>query len=607
MIRTKNLTGFATLGSALSLLFILTACGGSSSSTSTQDTTPFTTTISSTQTLSSLTVGAYETLAAPSGQSLTLTVDGVEKNIVSGTTYTGAVVLDVTDEHDVTYMGTTHPFRMGLYVEDGAVVPGKTVESTLVAVDYNGSYATGGTVTSAGDYFNGIMIGGATGTATDPYTVYDVTMNFSGNGGNDFAGYGAALMSTGTSYVTADKLNITTDGCIRTAIWGGGSSVMTVKNSTIVGNSATTEEAAGVSAPLMKEVPWLLGIYGNNRATNVLEAAQVTYKNCSVTAESWGALSTDSCTTGASLTAEDTTVNFTGTSGYGSYADGAVQNTYTHCTFDVPDFVLIVADGLCGATFQGNVLGNTTANSDRFGIMWHKNDGGTVDIKSGTVFHAGETMFLVKSDVSNVAKPILKVDGATLVSDTGVIFHLMESDDAGMGTGGPGTDTMWADSYLVPTVVPVHDDTISTATINSDTVNATFSNMEVNGDLYNTRWTGDQNLNLTFTNADITGVISAGTQANKYVAAGGYIYPSTRRYLSEETVTPSAVVGNGVMVYLDSASTWTLTGTSYLSKLTVSTLGQIMAQTGTVTMTVDGVVTPITVNTFTGKITLTIQ
>jgi len=607
VIKTKHLTGFATLGSSLSLLFILTACGGSSPTTAV--TTATTTTISSTQTLSSLTVGANETLTAPSGQSLTLTVDGVEKNIVSGTTYTGAVVLDVTDDHDITYMSTIHKFRMGLYVEDGAIIPGKSVESTLVNVDYSASHATGGSITSTGDNFNGIVIGGATGTASSPYMVYDMTMSFTGNGGNDFAGYGAALMSTGTSYVTAEKLNITTDGCIRPAIWAGGTSVMTVKDSTIVTGSATAAEEAVVVVPMMKEMPWLLGISGNCRATNVLESAQVTYKNCSVTADTWGALSTDSCTTGASLTAEDTTVKFTGTSGYGSYADGAVQNTYTHCTFEVPDMVLIVADGLCGATFQGNALGNSTANSDRFGIMWHKNDGGTVDIKSGTVFHSGETMFLVKSDTSNVAMPILKVDGATLVSDTGVIYHLMESDDAGMNAngGGPGSDTMWASSYTVPTVVPVHDSTVNISTANADTAYATFSNMSVNGDIYNTRWTADQNLSLSFVKAAITGIISAGTQANKYVAAGGYIYPSTRQYLSEETVTPSAVVGNGVIVSLDADTTWTVTGDCYLSSLTVTTPGQIVAQSGTLTMTVEGVTTPINVGTYTGHIKLTIQ
>ncbi|MBP1627829.1 MAG: hypothetical protein H6Q00_2304 [Holophagaceae bacterium] len=609
MIKTNKMREIGALGTSLSLLFILAACGGSSSS-SNSSSEATTTTISSTKTLSSLTIGENETLVAPDGKSLTLTVDGVEKNLEPGT-YTGDVVLDVTDQHEVVYMGglATHYFRMGLYVEDGAVVADKSVESALVSVDYNGNYATGGSLTSQGDNFNGIVVGGATGTAETPYTVYDMTMNFTGNGSNDFAGYGAALMTTGTSHVLAEKLNITTDGCIRTAVWGGGSSVLTVKDSIIVGNSATAEQVAGVSAPMMKEVPWLLGISGNNRATNVLEGAQVTYKNCSVTAETWGALSTDSCTAGAMLTAEDTSVRFTGTSGYGSYADGAVQNTYTHCSFDVPDMVLIVAAGQCGATFKSNDLGASTATSRRFGIMWHKNQGGTVDLQAGTVFHTGETMFLVKSDVSNTAYPILKVDGATLVSDTNVIYHLMESDDAGMGGGAPGSETMWAASYTVPTVVPVHDTSVDTTVVNADTALATFSNMEVNGDIYNTRWTADQNLKLSFVGAKITGVISAGTQANKFIPAGGLIYPSTRQYLSEETVTPSPVVGNGVIVSLDATTTWAVTGPSYLSSLTITDAEQITSAdpTKSVVMLVNDVATPIVTGTFTGKITLFLQ
>jgi len=599
-MNNKNFRVFNALTAPALVLITFAACGGSSTSPN----TPFTTTITATQTRSSLTVAANETLAAPTGESLTLTVDGVEKNIGTGTV-TGNVVLDVTKDHDVAYMWTSHKFRMGLYLEDGAVVADKSVESSLVGVTYNGSYATSGSISSKGDNFNGIVVGGTTGTADHPYSINNMSLNFVGNGSNDFAGYGAALMTTGSANVVINRVNVTTDGCIRPAVWAGGTSVLTVENSTIVANSATAAEAATVHPTMLKEVPWLLGISGNNRATNVLESAQVTYKNCSISAESWGALSTDSCQTGATLTAIDCKVAITGTSGYASYADAAVINTYTHCTFDAPDYVLIVAAGACGATFQGNDLGNTVATSGRFGIMWHKNQNGHVYLKPGTVFHSGETMFLVKSDVANTAYPNLEVDGATLSADNGVIFHLMESDDAGMNMsgGGPGSDTMWNSSYTVPVVVPVVDSSV-TSTVNADTVNATFKNMDVKGDIYNSRWTAGQNLNVAFVKAQVTGVISAGLQANRYVAAGGAITPDTRQFLGEETVTPHAVYSNGVIVNLDAASSWTVTGDSYLSSLTVADAGSIKATAGTVKMSVNGVVTAITVGTFTGNVRL---
>nr|WP_320131644.1 hypothetical protein [uncultured Holophaga sp.] len=618
------------IGTSAAIVFLLVGCGGSHSSS----VEAVTRTISSTTTLSSLTIASNETLVAPDGYSLTLTVDGVEQNIVSGTTYTGTVVLTVTDEHDVTYMGTTHNFRMGLYVEDDAIVAAKSVVSALDGLDYTASYASNGTITSTGDDFNGIVLGGTTGTTT-PYTVSNMTLTMNGHGGNDFAGYGAALMSTDTAVAEASNLNISTTGAIRTAVWVGGGSEMTIEGSTIAGHEGTSASLSTFTVPMMKQVPWILGISGNCRATNVLGTAKAHYKNCTVTSEAWGVLSTDSTSTGAELTVEDTTATITGTSGYGSYADGGIQNTYTHTTFNVPDYVLIVAAGACGATFKGNTLGNTVATSKRFGILWHKNQGGTVNIEEGTQFHTGETMFLIKSTSGNLAAPNLVVDNATLKTDSGVLLHLMESDDPGMNAsgGGPGSDTMWASSYTVPTPEWYALDTATfdyTSESTNYTANATFKNMNttngnaLTGDIYNTRWvkgdgtTGNasasdtpygQNLYVDFQDTEITGVISAGTQSNKYVAAGGEIYPATRTYLGEENVSVNRVYNNGVIVNLEGSSIWTVTGTSYLSKLVLGSGASIVGADGaTVTMTIGGVTTPIVAgSTYTGLITLSID
>lgn len=543
-----------------------------------------------------LTIAAGVSVTAPEGYEATLVVDGVEKNLTAGT-YDGNASIVITQAHAVQFMFAEHNFRMGLYIKDGAVVNEKSVLQVLQDVDYDAATAQGGEIQVEGDKFNGILVGG-----NSQYLVKDVMFDYTGNGANDFAGYGAALMSTDTAVVQAQDVEIHTDGVLSVGVFANGTSNLTVKDSTIITKNA--ESTAGVQAPMMKEVPWLLGIYGNTRATNVLEAADVTYENCYVEAEAWGALSTDSCQEGASLTAINTEV-VVKDSGYGSYADGGVFNTYTNTSFDVPDYGLIVAAGACGARFDGG----SVVNSVRFGIMWHKNQEGTVTIADGSVFNTGETAFLIKSDLANTAYPNLVVDGAQVNTKSGVILHLMESDDPGINPngGGPGSDTMWAPSYTVPVVTPVKDGNDTTNPAAATTADAIFKNMEVNGDIYNTRWTAGQNLNVAFENATVKGTISAATQAHKHVAAGELITPETRGELGEVTATPSPVVSNGMLVSLDSTSSWQVTGTSYLSSLTLAKGAKITAPNGrTLTMTVDGVTTPIAAGTYKGNVVLTV-
>ncbi|MEU6551424.1 hypothetical protein ABZ915_14240 [Streptomyces sp. NPDC046915] len=72
------------------------------------------------------------------------------------------------------------------------------------------------------------------------------------------------------------------------------------------------------------------------------------------------------------------------------------------------------------------------------------------------------------------------------------------------------------------------------------------------------------------------------------------------------TVRPA--VNNGAIVKLNSGSTWTVTGTSYLTSLTVAADAAVKAPRGkTVTLTVDGTPTALTPGTArTGALTLTV-
>ena len=131
--------------------------------------------------------------------------------------------------------------------------------------------------------------------------------------------------------------------------------------------------------------------------------------------------------------------------------------------------------------------------------------------------------------------------------------------------------------------------------------------MTLVGDFYNGTNGGGKlpcrNLAVNFVNTSITGVITA---SFSYHERSFSAYADVDMIGKVENI-PHNVINNGVIVDLDATSVWTVTGTSYLSKLTVASDANIRAEAGkTVTMTVDGVATPITAGTYVGDIVITV-
>ncbi len=543
-----------------------------------------------------LTISKGDHYFAPENHYLTMTSKGIEEAMKPGTY--NDVTLTITGKKTVSYLDEVYPLRMGLYVNDGKIISDKSVLASLIGTKYDNSSATGGSIVSWDDCFNGIVIGGNT-----KYEIKNMTLNFLGNGGDDFAGYGAGIMVTDNADVKISNVDITTQGALRPGIFAAGNSTLYVCDSNITGLSVD-ESKEPEKASMLTEVPWVLGIKGNCRATNLLGAAHVTYERCKIKADQWGALSTDSCDKGATLTAKDCLIEITGDSGYATYADEGVFNTYENCTLKAPDYGMILAAHQCGAKFTGdNVI-----DSGRFGILWHKNQNGSVTLGKGTVINSGETSLLIKSDKSNTAYPNIVADGAQLNANNGIILHLMESDDPGMGGGKPGTSAMWASSYTIPKVVPVTDDNNISDPETKTTVHSEFEDMNITGNIYNSRWTAGQNLSTKFVNTTITGIISGAIQSPKNLKTGDKITRVNRKQLGEVSVVPHEIYSNGMLVSFDKSSVWNITGTSYLSYLQLDDGAAIIPPGGKkITMYVNGTPTEIKEGTYTGKITLEIK
>src|SRR5271168_2207259 len=427
--------------------------------------------------LNSLIIPVGAMLAAPAGQSLTMTVDGVGTAIKPGT-YQGNVVLTVTDDILAKFddMAPFH-YRTAVYVDDGRYAVEKSVAAAVVGGQVTDAAATNISITSNEEKFNGIIV-----TGNSRYAVENPKISLNGNG-NDFAGLGAAIMSSGKADVTVERANITTRGAVRTGVFVGGNSTMRVNDSSIEVFNGTLPAGYkfNIDAGKMMEVPWMLGLSGNVRATMLVDHGTVYYNHSHIKAQAWGALSTDG--PGVFRMYVTDSLIETVDSGYGAYSIGDSLDRFSHCTFNVADIGLIIAADGSAIFTDGTVL-----NSRRFGVVMHSGiGGGTLTIDKGSVFNTRSTAIQVKGRGTQII-----IDDAKINAANSIILQAMINDDPMAPTGPfPGA--------------PGSADAPGSAV--SSAVTATFRNVALKGDIINSR-TSQGDMGLTFENARITGSIT---------------------------------------------------------------------------------------------------
>lgn len=551
-----------------------------------------------------LTIRSGASIAAPKGKKVTLTVNGVATKPVPGV-YQGDVRLTVTDDIPVAFFAYDEPmeYRAAVYVKDGKVQEHQSVPAAVKAGKVSGSEAKDVKIVCRDDAFNGILIDGE-----GEYTIHGADLTFEGLGGNDFNGYGAAIMAHGTAKLTVNNANIHVRGAARNAVFVGDHSNVTVNDSVIYNETGILPEnyVDTVGMGSMMRVPWMLGLRGNSRTTNLADFGIVHYNRCHIMADGWGVLSTDAVDV-CRMYVTDSLIEVVGPSGYGSFSIGDCYNVYDNTVFNVPDYALIQANETAGGEFANG----TVVNSKRFGVMTYMNIGGKLVVKDST-FNTEKACFLIKGGA-----PILTVSNATLNSKNGSILELFDCDDP------TGIDRWYFD--------PDHDDVYVegrdlTVGVPGNDVIASFSDMTINGDLFNATTnipldTSEmppmpympapaqedaihlkpgplpKNLDLTFSNVQINGRISA-AKARHRVAK---IDKSNCEELGEVDFTVQQAVNNGVIVRLEGKSVWNVPGTCFLTKLVIEAGAVVNAKS----MTVDGIETPIAPGSYTGKIVLT--
>ncbi len=583
--------------------------------------------IDKTTSLRQLIIGDGASLTTPAGYGLTMTVNGISTTIQPGT-YKGKVVLTPTEEVSEKFndmgLNDTYRFRSALYIDNGVVVQSKSVTSAVLGGSYDGNTAQNISITSNEDKFNGIFI-----TGNSKYTLTSPKIRLTGNGGNDFVGFGAAIKTAGNAQVTINKADIRNVGVVRTAVFVGGNSVVNVNNSYIdVRNGTLPADYQGGpitgKGGVMMEPPWVMGISGNVRATNVVENGEVHYNNSTIKTQAWGALSTDA-TKNVKLFCKNSTVEVTD-SGYGAYADGVSMDTFSGCKLKVPDYGLIVTGGSALLTDK------TVINSGRIGIMTHSSGSGTITINNGSVLNSKQASIQVKSSFNRIV-----IDNASFNTGTGVILESVINDDpfagAGMGAGAAGPMAGMGAAGGAPGGAPgaggpppggapggagpnaaapagappgggatAGGSRFNEPAAGPRTIIASLSNVKLKGDIVHSM-SSLGGMTVSITDATITGGISS---SNATQEAKPTQQTMKQVGVFKQTFAPAS--SNGLELTLGRNAKWIANKTSYLSSLTIADGATLTAPKGySLSLTVDGKDTPVKAGSYKGAVVVKVS
>ena len=508
-------------------------------------------------------------------------------------------------------------------------------------------------LTSTSKNFNPVVVNKSNATLDNPVIVAgnaDGKDNSDGNADiNDFVGYGTAVTvygdtittngsadadgqmggttETNATYKTTIDLSkggsITTYGVARPAVEVDNGGDVYIKGdrddstTELAANGGTLYDGFLNTADTVKMVspPWVLGVVGNARTTNMLgKGSSMVIQDANVYAESWGALSTDSGSN-PNLYAINSTIDMNQKgSGYGTYAIGNAQEYFLGSTFNVPTYLTIAANGdnnniTMAATKKGETISTNKAvwynnemtevkgynkvtayetreteiNSENFGVdIWGQ---ATVNVEDATTMNTKSAAFLVKSADStvNLGKDVTvnaatdanaKAENELNGTENGVVYQIIDNEDAAAkgisfpaGYAGPVfSDAEYSEAEGWMTEANTSDKT-NTSVLN-------IEDKDLEGNIYNgSGYYGAAN-KLTVNikdGASVKGAISSTTI--KHTTDGGKTQNTSIKEADYNQIghvmnTPYYNGGNDVIVNVD--GTWIADGTSIITKLTIA-------------------------------------
>lgn len=587
--------------------------------------------VEQTVSFSELIIRERANVIAEDGKKVTLIVNGIVRDIKPGT-YTGNVTLAVSDvyyarpEGLMVFNDIHAPIYPAICVEDGKLVSKKSIPAAVWGGQYDETQADGIYIGAAAESFSGIMIDN-----TD-YTVNNAHMDLVGFGRNDYAGCDTGVSIVGKSNVEINDSVFNMSGITRCAVHVSGDSRVKVNNCDILNMSPESD--------WIGRFCWSVSLRGSNRLCQLAGNGRVEYNNCRLKTNGWGILSIDGSDEFVDMYVKDSIMELSGPSshGYGVFCIGPNRVTLDHTVADVNGFPMLIMGMECKG--QPSILNGSVIKGRRFGALAFSDDGSTFTIKDST-FDTGKSNIVLKASITRI-----DIDNCVMKAGNNVLLQLMDSDECGM-------DIV---KFFIPvgqedTPIPGRD--ITTATEKDDVI-LNLSNMTVAGDIYNSttnlnayktaihggmgkfhdtlvgpvgftgsteepdfdapepvghtteQQMGPKNLGVNAVNAHITGVISAASQA--YPEGITELTPDNWYDVSNVTQSASKPINNGVVVSLDANSSWTVTGTSYITRLILAEGAQLKGADGkAITMTVNGEQTVPAAGEYVGLICLTVD
>lgn len=446
--------------------------------------------------------------------------------------------------------GNDYAYDAALYVAKDGIVQDKSTGDRISEGIYDDDSAENIVINDSESGHNGILV-----YNTD-YTVSgaEITMLTEADGTDtcDFSGKGTAIAAFGSdANVTVTDSTIHTSGVATMPIFADDGATVTIRSSVLRSDGGTLsgDYLNTPSQTLMVAPPWILGIMGNSRCSNMMGTNTTTNVIDSETsAGAWAVLSTDAGnnmalniynssltlnnadeSAAAALQAEGGqisetldnpyTVNYG--SGYGTYVIGNAAETFAGAQVNVGTYATIFTGGSAvytnleaGKTYElKNSAGETTAtyeatenkvteiHSDTFAFMAHQ-DRNSITVENGTVVDSGYATFLVKTGSSNQALTAT-VDNA-VITNGGVLIQVMDNDDATNG-GMMSTDDPLNTNGGSQNFKPYHTEEAgfdtSEASSDSTVQQFTFTNGSYTGNIYNASGSDGLNgnaLNVTF-------------------------------------------------------------------------------------------------------------
>jgi hypothetical protein len=404
----------------------------------------------------------YKTVfKAPKDKLVTMLINGIETAFKPGESFSNAefFVTEKFTEIPGNYKDRgIEPYRAALVIGPNGIDKKKSVPAAIKGGKFDDSKADGIRIESTSHDFNGFIL------HKGKYTIKNAVLKFitdsDGSHVSDFTGYGSLIAVFRDSKLVVEDSQFESVGVAKPALFVDDGSDVVLKHCRVkvLGGKLYDGYTNSADCTIMVAPPWVLGIGGNARGTNLMGTkSSTTAVNCDIKASRWGVMSSDGGKD-MQLIVIDSDLTLLGDeggpedlrnpywsrygSGYGTYIIANCHEEFQGVHFKVGTYAVILRGGTgiykssrgqmkVTSPTTGKVLHKgpgigrkTVIDSDAFGFMAHGT--GTLTVTEGTEVNCPNAVFLIKSGgvTMNVN------DGAVFNNGDGVILQVMDDDDA---------------------------------------------------------------------------------------------------------------------------------------------------------------------------------